>query len=123
MEFFAAIASGIVGLFVLSTVILWPFKRKYAAELRQKSKIELENMAFCYADDYFSFIGHDHPEVLQFKELIRHKDLKKLKSDWGRLNRAFRKLERKAGHSGRPLIMDYYCWHEMVFRELEKRNP
>lgn len=60
--------------------------------------------------------------MLAFKRLIEARNLGELRANWGRISRAFLLLERKAGHRGRPLILDYYNWYELVLAELARRS-
>jgi hypothetical protein len=122
MERLIAIICGLIGLFLLCTILLAPLKYKYWKELRHKTKEELQKEVFYFADDYFSFIGYEHAEVQEFKDLVNKKNLTGIKANWKRLSNSFRRLEGKSGHKGRPLIMDYYCWYEMAINELRKRN-
>jgi hypothetical protein len=122
MEFLALVASIVAALVALYAVLVLPFRVRFARELKRKSRLELEAMALRYEDDYFGFIGHDHPDVVTLKQLIAKKDIEGLRSNWPRLSRAFVRLERKAGHTGRPLIMDYYNWHEIVLKQLSSRG-
>jgi hypothetical protein len=122
MEILVGISCGIIGLILLATVLLAPLKYKYWKEIRTKGKEELEKEVFYFAEEYFSFVGYQNAEVQQFRELINKKDVVGIKANWKRLSKSFATLERKAGHKGRPLILDYYCWYEMCVNELRKRN-
>lgn len=122
MEVLIAVTCGIIGILVLGAVLLLPLRIKFARELRQKTHHELEQLAFRYEDDYFNYIGSEHPEVIAFRTLTEHKDLQGIRKRWNQLSSSFVKLEKKAGHRGRPLIMDYYHWYELVLRELDRRG-
>lgn len=122
MEVLIAVTCGIIGILVLGAVLLLPLRIKFARELRQKTHHELEQLAFRYEDDYFNYIGSEHPEVIAFRTLTEQKDLQGIRKRWNQLSSSFVKLEKKAGHRGRPLIMDYYHWYELVLRELDRRG-
>jgi len=122
MELIYAIIAGIIGLFILGLVLLFPLKIRLKKELRTKSKEQLESEVFNYEKEYFSYIGENHVEVREFRSLIENHDLNGIKHKWKKLSKSFGSLERKAGHSGRPLILDYYCWYELALNELTKRN-
>jgi hypothetical protein len=122
MEILIAIICGAIGVLLLGTILLARLKYKYWKELRRKGKEELEKEVFNFSDDYFSFIGYYNPDVQVFMELINRKDLLGIKASWKRPSKSFTHLERKVGHRGRPLILDYYNWYEMAVNELRKRN-
>ena len=122
MEILVGIACGIIGLILLGTFLLAPLKYKCWKEIRNKEKAELQKEVFKFIDEYFSFIGYQNPEVHEFRELINKKDLGGIQANWKRLSKSFVAYERKAGHTGRPLILDYYCWYEMWVNELRKRS-
>lgn len=122
MEVLIAVTCGIIGILVLGAVLLLPLKIKFARELRQKTQHELEQLAFRYEDDYFNYIGSEHPEVIAFRTLTEQKDLQGIRKRWNQLSSSFVTLEKKAGHRGRPLIMEYYHWYELVLRELDRRG-
>lgn len=122
MEALIAIACGIVGVFALGMVLLLPLRIKFTRELRRKTRYELEQMVYRYEPEYFSYIGNHNAEVIVFKTLIEQRDLQGIRKSWRNLSRSFLKLERKAGHRGRPLIMEYYCWYELSIRELNSRR-
>jgi hypothetical protein len=122
MEFLIAIACGVAGIALLGSVLLVPLRLRFVRELRVLPDSDLERRAFRFEETYFQSIGVDHPDVLTFKHLIETADLSELRSNWGRLSRAFMRLERRAGHRGRPLIMEYYNWYELVLAELARRR-
>ncbi len=112
-----------VGLFIAIVIsahftITLPLKRS----LKSKSDAQLESELYQYHQDYFSIIGEQNKDVVEFKKLIETRDLAGLKKRWNKLSGTFVQLERKAGHSGRPLIMDYYDSLELWINELIKRN-
>ncbi len=113
---------GILGATFLSWLLLTPLTRKYKNELRRKSNEELAAEVFRYETDYFSFIGEDNDVVKQFKFFIENRELIAIRKNWKMFSSVFKKLERNAGHSGRPLIMDYYLWYEVSLNEMYKRN-
>ncbi len=122
MDFLIIAACGVAALGAMYAVLVLPAERKFARDLKRLGRSELEAMAFNYADEYFQFIGEDHPDVRAFRAWVARKDLRELQRNWSRLDRSFRRLEAKAGHQGRPLIMDYYHWHDKVLRELARRD-
>lgn len=122
MEILTAIICGILGVVLLSWILLTPLTHKYRKELQQKSDDELAAEVFRYEKDYFSFIGEDTAEVKEFKSLTENKEFESIRRSWRRLSGAFCGLERKAGHSGRPLIMDYYLWYEIALKEMRRRK-
>jgi hypothetical protein len=122
MEVLIALICGVIGIVILGGVLLLPLRFKFVRELRQKSQQELEDLAFRYENEYFTYIGENHPEVIAFKTLTEQKDLPGIRKRWNDLSRSFVKLEKKAGHRGRPLIMEYYNWHELVLRELGRHG-
>jgi len=112
----------VISFFVMGAILLVPLKIRYRKKLRQKNLEELKKDVFQFAEGYFSYIGNDHKTVKEFKDLIQAQDLSGIRRNWERLSSDFHTLERKAGHTGRPLIMDYYCWYEMAINELAKRT-
>lgn len=122
MQFLLTIACGVLGIALLGLVILIPLRLRFVRELRLLTDSELERRAFRFEESYFLNIGIDHTEVLTFKHLVETADLSGLRTKWRPLSRAFMRLERSAGHRGRPLIMDYYNWHELVLAELARRR-
>jgi hypothetical protein len=122
MEVLIAVACGALGILLLSVVLVLPLRIRFVRELRRKSRQDLERSVFRYENEYFSYIGAEHPEVERFRALTEQKDLQGIRRDWNKLSRLFVTLERKAGHRGRPLIMDYYNWYELELRELNRRG-
>jgi hypothetical protein len=122
MEFFIFVVCGVFGIALLGAVILLPVRYRFASELKRKSTDELEQIVFRYEPDYFDYLGSEEADVAKFREITATKNLNELRKNWKKLARSFMKLERKAGHKGRPLIMDYYNWHEMAIGELNRRN-
>jgi len=122
MEVVIALICGVLGIAALGAVLLVPLRLKFVRELRQKTKDELERLAFRYEEEYFSYIGSNHPEVVAFRRLTEQKDLQGIRKRWAELSSSFIRLEKNAGRRGRPLIMDYYNWHELVLRELNRRG-
>jgi len=122
MEILTAILCGVLGVVLLSGILLSPLTHKYRKELQLKSDDELAAEVFRYEKDYFSFIGEDNAEVKEFKNLTENHEFESIRRNWRRLSGAFCGLERKAGHSGRPLIMDYYLWYEIALKEMRRRK-
>ena len=91
-------------------------------ELKKYSIEELERTVYRYEGAYFKFIGKQNEPVREFRKLIENKDIFTLHKKWDSFQADFQDLERKAGHSGRPLIMDYYYGFELELRELYKRR-
>lgn len=90
--------------------------------MRRLSTAELEALVFHLPDEYFSFIGLELPAVQEYLELVGSRDLQKLNQRWPQLQRAFHSAEIAAGHSGRPLITDYFLDHHAAIRELLLRE-
>jgi hypothetical protein len=89
---------------------------------RNRSTDELETMVYRYETDYFLYLGENNHTVQEFRLLIDRRDLRGLISNWRRFKKSFISLERAAGHTGRPLIIEYYLWYELVLKELSKRT-
>jgi hypothetical protein len=122
MEILTALIAGVLGVAILSWFLLAPLTQKQKKEIRQITNEELGAEVFRYEKDYFSFIGEQEPEVKEYKNLIERRDFDAIRRNWRRLSGAFVGLERKAGHSGRPLIMDYYLWYEISLKEMKRRR-
>lgn len=122
MEFLKAIAFGVIGIALLSAVMLFPLRRRFQRQLRSLSRDELEKRVFRFEKSYFEYLGLDNPSVITFKHLVKTKDLENIKKKWKKFSREFLKLEQKAGHRGRPLIMEYYNWYELEIGALNDRN-
>lgn len=122
MEFLIAVGCGVAALAAMYAVLVLPAEIRFVRDLKRMSRLELEAMAFNYADEYFQFISQDHADVQSFRALVAQRDVQELRRNWPRLNRSFVHLETKAGHKGRPLIMDYYHWQDKVLRELARRE-
>lgn len=122
MEILTALIAGILGVVILCWLLLAPLTHKQKKEIRQKTNEELDAEVFRYEKDYFSQIGEEKPEVKEYKNLIEQRDFDSIRRNWRRLSGAFVGLERQAGHSGRPLIMDYYLWYEMALKEKKRRR-
>ncbi len=97
-------------------------KRTLSRELSQKIRLELEQSVLRYEQDYFDYIGHEHPDVIAFRSLVETKDIKGIQEHWSRLSNSFVRLETKAGWRGRPLIMDYYYSYEETLAALAKHG-
>ena len=122
MEILTALISGVLGVVILCWLLLAPLSRKQKKEIRQKTDEELAAEIFRYEKDYFSFIGEEQPEVKEYRDFIERRDFDSIRRNWRRLSGAFVGLERQSGHSGRPLIMDYYLWYEMALKEMKRRR-
>ncbi len=121
MEFLIAIICGVLGIAALGAVLLLPLRYKFTAALKRKSREELEEMVFRFETEYVDYLGLENEDVVKFKTLVDTKNITELRKNWKKLRRSFHALERKAGHSGRPLIMDYYNWYELEIKELYGR--
>ena len=82
----------------------------------------LEEEVFCYAPEYFDYIGPNQPDVVTFRGLVEQRDLRGLRQNWARLADCFVRLEAAAGYTGRPLIMDFYFLYSEALVELCKRR-
>ncbi len=98
-----------------------PLKRKVIKDLRALSDEALKNTVFRYDKGYFSQINENDPSVIRFRKLVELRDIDLLYKEWESLSNRFSQLEREAGHRGRPLILDYYCWYELDIDVLKKR--
>ena len=119
----------ILGLAIGGALLWWVFcyplgslRRENLARLRSMSTEELEKQVFEYPRGYFEYIGESHPSVVRFREIVEARDLSALSREWKSLERSFRGLEQEAGHSGRPLIMDYFFWYELDIKVLLERQ-
>jgi len=122
MDYVVTIAAAIVAIVVLWTIVTSILKLKLSRELGRKSRLELEQTVFRYEQDYFDYIGHEHPEVIAFRHLVETKDLKGILEQWNKLSTSFVRLETEAGWRGRPLIMDYYYTYEENLAALAKHG-
>jgi hypothetical protein len=121
MELLTGLAFGLLGILIFSALALVPLKYRFQIGLKEKSDEELQKVVFRYESAYFDYLGHEDPEVTRFREIINAKDLNELCRNWKQFSRSFRKLERETGYRGRPLILDFYNWHEMAISELKRR--
>jgi hypothetical protein len=122
MELVIASACGIVGIALLGSIILIPLQLSFVRQLRDLTDTELESRAFRFEDAYFVSVGMADPEVLIFRNLIETESLGEPRAKWRQLRRAFMRLERKRGHRGHPLLMEYYNGYELVLAELARRS-
>jgi hypothetical protein len=120
MDFLINVATMVVAIALLWAIPTLVIKLKLSRELRQKTRLELERSILRYEQDYFDYIGHEHPDVIAFKRLVDTKDIKGIQEQWNRLATSFVRLETKAGWRGRPLIMDYYYSYEETLAALAK---
>ena len=112
MDFVITIATAIVSIALLGAIVKLLTKLKLPRKLSHKTRLELEMSILRYERDYFDYIGHEHPDVIDFKNLVETKDIKGIQEHWSRLSNSFLRLETKAGWRGRPLILDYYFSYE-----------
>ena len=96
--------------------------RERARELQDISVENLEKSVYRYEAKYFRFIGEENEAVREFQELIETRDISNLYKKSANLMRTFASLERKAGHEGRPILMDIYSEYELYVRELYSRK-
>ena len=120
MDFVVTVAAAIVAIVVLGAIVTSLLKLKLSRELNQKTRSELEQSLLRYEQDYFDYIGHEHPDVIAFKVLVETKDIKGIQEHWSRLSNSFVQLEWEAGRRGRPFIMDYYYSYEETLAALAK---
>lgn len=120
MDFLITIAAIVVAITLLWAIVTLVIKLKLSRELRQKTRLELERSILRYEQDYFDYIGHEHPDAITFKILVETKDIKGIQEHWRRLSTSFVRLETQAGWRGRPLIMDYYYTYEDTLAALAK---
>lgn len=104
---YAAYIKSIIFISIFLGVPLFLFSRWTTKHYRKMSFKELKACVFTYEEEYFEFIGQEDDSVRRFKELIEKKDISSLKTEWNSLKKRFLKLESAAGHTGRPLILDY----------------
>lgn len=122
MEFLVVVICGVMGVSILEAILLLPLRYKFIAELKRKDRKELENLVFRFETEYFDYLGCENEDVIRFKALVDARDVSELLRSWEKFNRSFKALERRIGHGGRPLIMDYYNWYELEIKELYKRS-
>jgi hypothetical protein len=122
MDFVITIATAIVSIALLGAIVKLLLKLKLSRELSHKTRLELEKSILRYERDYFNYIGHEHPDVIAFKNLVETKDIKGIQEHWSRLSNSFLRLETKAGWRGRPLILDYYFSYEETLAALAQHD-
>jgi hypothetical protein len=76
MDFLINVATMVVAIALLWAIPTLVIKLKLSRELRQKTRLELERSILRYEQDYFDYIGHEHPDVIAFKRLVDTKDIK-----------------------------------------------
>lgn len=117
--------AGAVAAITLPAWLLSPLRRArfgHTAMLRSLNDEQLAARVFRFEPSYFKYIGPSEPTVLEFRMLVETRDIQSIDSRWRSLQRAFQRLERRVGHRGRPLILDYYCWYGRDYRELLRRS-
>jgi hypothetical protein len=122
MDFVITIATAIVSIALLGAIVKLLLKLILSRELSHKTRLELEKSILRYERDYFDYIGHEHPDVIAFKNLVETKDIKGIQEHWSRLSNSFLRLETKAGWRGRPLILDYYFSYEETLAALAQHE-
>jgi hypothetical protein len=120
MDFLITVAAVGVAITLAGAIVTLIFRLKLSRELSQKTRLEFEQSILRYEQDYFNYIGHEHPDVIAFKVLVETKDIKGIQEHWSRLSNSFVRLETEAGWRGRPLIMDYYYSYEETLAALAK---
>ena len=119
MWFLLAIAAfSIVALVIVLWLGTWVSTRM---RVRRTGTPELERMVYHVPSDYFDYIGPHRASVTAFRDLVERKDLAMLDRQWPALEKDFLAAEREAGHSGRPLVMDYLLDYREHVRELMRR--
>jgi hypothetical protein len=122
MELLLALGCGVIGVGLLSACILLPLRHRQTRILRALSDEDLRLRVFRFEPNYFDYIGLDHPDVVEFRDLVSTRNLSRLRKRWGSLQRSFQRLERRAGRTGRPFILEHYCWYELDLKELARRT-
>lgn len=124
------IIAGLVLLVVLIPTFfligLWelgrPDRERIYTEYKNMPFDQLESVVFRYEKSYFEYLGESDPSVVRFAELVRGKNGKAIRKEWGKLSSRFGKIERERGHRGRPFILDYYCEYELALKALDERR-
>jgi hypothetical protein len=111
-----------VVLIALVPLSLLPFRIATVRRLRRMTREELERSVYSFHEGYFYRLGLDHPDVQTFRKLVETRDLRGLRREWRRLGSSFQRLEQKAGHHDRPLLLDFYDSYELFLRELARRG-
>lgn len=103
-------------------IILWPLRRRMVKTLRGMTTPALEDLVFRDRADYFRALGADEPAVRRFRALVQARDLPALQAEWVGLRRQFLQLEQRAGHRGRPLLMEHFTGFEQDLQVLAERR-
>ena len=111
-----------VGLFLLNFFLKRKARKEWTAKLKELSLESLEKNVYRYETEYFKIIGEDNASVVEFWKLIENKDISTLNKKCRGFMETFVKLERKAGHNSRPMLVDYYFGYELYVEELYKRQ-
>jgi hypothetical protein len=117
-----ALAWGVGALALLTLCIHQSLRLRQKVILRNLSDEELNARVFRFEPRYFDYIGSGDAAVLEFRRLVDTRDVRGIKARWASLQRSFLRLERRAGHKGRPLVLKYYNWYELGYRELMRRR-
>lgn len=120
-DWIIGVPSVIIGLYLFFSIPLWLLKRKFRNKLEKMSLKELKQVTFEEKEAYFNYLSQDNPIVKRFRQLIRSEDIENLIKEWPKISRQLVDLERKNGHTGRPLILDYYGWYEIALSVLDKK--
>ena len=120
----AVFGIGAILLVIYTNRTMNTLKRAHAQELKELPLDELETRVYTFETDYFRMLGEENEVVREFKRLIETRDLSALHDHWeSRFMGGFIDLERKAGHTGKPLIgEDYYPWYAEALKELYERK-
>jgi hypothetical protein len=113
----------IIVFYISSSQAVKSTERKTIGWLKKLSLDELERKVYRYDSEYFRFISEENESVLEFRNIIENRDISTLYKKWdSSFLESFLALERKAGHNGRPMLMDYYYGYELEIKELHDRK-
>jgi len=121
MGLLIALLCGAAGIALVTVPVMVPLWLRQRRILRNLSDDELAARVFRFEPQYFDYIGQGEPAVLEFRQLVDSRDVRGIAARWASLQRSFGRLERRVGHRGRPLILEYYCWYHLAYRELIRR--
>jgi hypothetical protein len=123
MELLIALACGAAGIALLGACLIVPLRLRAKSTLRALSDEALATRVFRFETSYFDYIdmGRADDAVIEFRALVQARDVRGIAHRWRSLYRSFTRLERKVGYRGRPLLLDYYFWYELDYRELIRR--
>ena len=113
-------AAGVVPLVIIAFVVR--SARRSRDLMRRMSTPDLERSVWRYEPDYFNWLGPDEPCVIEFRQVTESRDIGRLQARWPALEAEFWRLERRVGHRGRPMIMDFYAEQSQAIAELARRS-